>query len=155
TLEDCDFGFVHQILTFMRVQDESLSTFSQRLNTYVPYRLYALTKYGPKYLSPEELTPKVKKLLEEDYYYLGWQMCKRRGRDFWSFHRQKLAEVGYPLSATRLVACALAYVMDQLLNPKRTAERVGRRLFEILSRSPRRPEVLMAGNSWIPERMWP
>ena len=154
-LADRDFGFVHQILTFMRVQDDSLSAISERLNTYLPYRLYALTKYGPKYLTPQELTAKAEVLLREYYYYLGWQMWKRRGSEFWTFHHQKLAEMGYPLSRRRLYNHAMLYMADQVLNPKRTAEKTGRRLYRILSRSPQRAEPITAGNAWIPERLWP
>ena len=54
-LGDHDFGFVHQILTFRRMQEGSLTTFSKRVNTYLPGILYELVKYGSKYLSDVEL----------------------------------------------------------------------------------------------------
>ena len=39
-LGDSDFGFVHQVLTFSRVRDDSLTSFSQSYNTYLPYGRY-------------------------------------------------------------------------------------------------------------------
>jgi glycosyltransferase involved in cell wall biosynthesis len=134
-LEHHDFGFVHQILTFMRVQEESLTSLSQRLNTHLPYELYALTKHGPKYLSEGELKQRIRSCLREYYSYLGWQLTKRRGRDFWSFHRGRLAALGYPLSTARLAASTVAYTLGVVLNPKRTAKGVTRLLRESLSRS--------------------
>ncbi len=132
-LEHHDFGFVHQILTFMRVQESSLTSISDRLNTHLPYSLYALTQYGPKYLAEGELTQRIRASLRAYHRYLGWQVTKRRGRDFWSFHENKLTALGYPLSTTRLAAHTISYVVDLLLNPKRTGERVVRRLRERLS----------------------
>ncbi len=45
-LRNCDFGFVHQVLTYSGVQTKSLRETSRRLNTYVGGRLYNLTTYG-------------------------------------------------------------------------------------------------------------
>jgi len=130
-LELHDFGFVHQVLTFRREQEESLTSYSMKINTYLPSILYILLRYGPKYLSDEELKFQLRKMLRGYYRYLGQQIFKWRGREFWSFHSKKLAAVGYPLSAARLAANAVSYALDLVLNPKRTAEAVGRRLRRI------------------------
>jgi hypothetical protein len=133
-LEHHDFGFVQQVLTFTRVQEESLTSVSERLNTHLPYMLYALTKYGPKYLSERELKQRIRECLREYYSYLGWQLTKQRGRDFWRFHRGRLAALGYPLSTARLAACTVSYTLDLVLNPKRTAETVAHWILERLPR---------------------
>jgi hypothetical protein len=70
----------------------------------------------------EELEQRICEYLREYYHYLDWQLTKRRGRDFWSFHHGRLAALGYPLSRARLVAYAMSYDLDLVLNPKRTAE---------------------------------
>jgi len=127
-LEDYDFGFVHQVLTFTRVRTESLTTISQNLNTHLPYRLYALRQYGPKYLTDLELEEQLRVCLREYYRYLGWQATKRRGRDFWRFHRDKLKALGLPLRVSRVAAATLGYGLDLLLNPKRTVEKALQRL---------------------------
>jgi len=135
-MERYDFGFVQQILTFTRVREGSLTALTQEINTYLPYRLYALTAYGKKYLSDGELETQIRKTLGEYYDYLGWQLPKRRGREFWKFHRDKLAALGYPLSRTRLAAHAAAYALNLVFNPRQTVTKVARRLDRTLRPSP-------------------
>ena len=133
-LEHHDFGFVQQILIFMRMEEGSLTSFSQSFNTYLPYRLYVLVKYGPRHLTEEESRNQIRTLLREYYRYLAWQVSKRRDRDFWSFHRGKLAALGYPLSIARLAANVVYYVLDLVFNPKKLAEGLVRRLRRPLSK---------------------
>ena len=127
-LERNDFGFVHQVLTYRRMQDGSLTTRSQDLNTYLPGVLLELVRYGPKYLTPAELEARIRAHLRDYYRYLGKQVYRRRGRDLWRYHRDKLADLGFPLRRTRVTAAALGIAVDALLNPKATAEAALRRL---------------------------
>jgi len=123
-LEQGDFGFVHQVLTIIRIEDGTLSSRSARLNTSLPFRLYLLGRYGAKYFSPDELATCARERLREYYRYLGWQVFRAREPEFWKFHRDQLAAAGYPLSRMRLGLHATEYVLDQVLNPKRTVERL-------------------------------
>jgi glycosyltransferase involved in cell wall biosynthesis len=127
-LQHHDFGFVHQVLTFTRVREESLTSMSNALQMTWPSILYDLVKYGPKYLSEDELKCRVDEHLRHYYRFLGEQVYRRRGHEFWSFHRGKLAAVGYPLSMARLAASVVSYVLDLVLNPKRFVEAIVRRL---------------------------
>jgi len=120
-LEHHDFGFVHQVLTYSRVRPGSLTSMAQSLNSNLAHNLYFLTNYGPKYLDERELEHEVRKRLRTYYSYLGEQIYKRRGKKFWTFHREKLAAAGHPLSVPRLVLSAMSYALDLVLNPKRTA----------------------------------
>jgi glycosyltransferase involved in cell wall biosynthesis len=132
-LGDRDFGFVHQILTFRRMQESSLTSFSKRVNTYLPSILYELVTYGSKYLSPEELARCIRQLLRDYYRYLGKQLYGWPDREFWEYHQGKLAAAGYPLSVLRVVCAATAHAIDALFNPKATAEAVIGRLRRITS----------------------
>jgi len=107
-LAEHDFGFVHQVLTFVRVHDETLSsTHANRVNTYLYANLFEAQKYGPLYLSPEELAGRIKECLHDYYTYLGKQVYNRRDKAFWTYHREKLAGLGHPLNRARLLAHAL------------------------------------------------
>jgi hypothetical protein len=97
-LEHHDFGFVHQVLTFTRLREDSMRSYSRRVNTYLPATLYNRMNYGPKYLSEKELKSWIRECLRDYYCYLGEQVYKCRDQEFWSFHRGKLAESGYPLN---------------------------------------------------------
>jgi hypothetical protein len=65
--------------------------------------------------------------LETYYEYLGASVFMVREKEFWAFHREKMDGLGYPLSMPRLVAAVCARIMDYLLNPKRTVERLLRK----------------------------
>ena len=131
-LENSDFGFVHQILSFSRVRDGSLTSFSQSHNTYLPYGLYILMKYGPQYLGEKELKRRLREKFGDYYGYLGAEIFKRRGANFWKFHKEKLSELGHPLNKLRLGVAAFAYGLDLVLNPKSTLEKVTRRIYRKL-----------------------
>jgi glycosyltransferase involved in cell wall biosynthesis len=126
-LEHSDYGFVHQILTFRRLHDDSMTTLSRRLNTHTAGLLRLLVRHGAKYLTPDELQARIDEVLREYYRALGASLLKGRDQEFWRYHERKLAELGYPLSRLRLVTAALAVVVDHLLKPKATLERALKR----------------------------
>ena len=127
-LEHHDYGFVHQVLMFQRVREGSMSSYSEDFTTYFPRRLYDLLTYGPKYLSEKELEGTIREHLKAYYRFLGWQVFKGRDRKFWSLHRGKLASLAHPLNNARLAAHSFYYLLDVVLNPKRTADAIARRL---------------------------
>ena len=53
-LKNCDFGFVHQVLTVTRVREGSRITLSRRVNTLAASKLNQLVTHGRDFLSPEE-----------------------------------------------------------------------------------------------------
>ena len=131
-LEHHDYGFVHQVLSFHRVWGDSMSSYSQTIQTNLFGRLYHLLTYGPKYLSKEELEGAIRENLQVYYRSLGRQVWRQflggGNRDFWSLHRGKLASLGYPLSHARLAANAFSCLLENVLDPKRTVEKIARRL---------------------------
>jgi glycosyltransferase involved in cell wall biosynthesis len=128
-LESHDFGFVQQILTIQGATiSNSLTSFSERYQTYFTHILYELVKYGPRHLSDAELSGRISEHLASYYRHLGEQVWKRRDREFWTYHRGKLSDAGHPLQPLRLTAAAAGYVLDRVLNPKRTIEGALRKL---------------------------
>lgn len=132
-LEHRSFGFVHQVLTFQRVHEDSLTSMSGRLKTYLPRRLYDLTRYGPRYLSNDELADAIEKCLDDYYNFLAEQVYRGRTKEFWAFHRDKLRVLGYPLRKFRLVTAAASYAMQVASSPERAAHAVVRRVKSITS----------------------
>ena len=123
-LDRHDFGFVHQVLTSGGVRADSLTSASDRLNTYLPHRVYLTARYGPKYLSPEELEARLDQLLREYYTFLGRAVFTNRDPEFWRYHSSRLTELGYPLSKVRLCAAAGVVAADLVLNPKSAVEKM-------------------------------
>jgi hypothetical protein len=119
-LEHNDFGFVHQVLTVQGVRGDSLTSFSQIMQTYLPRTLLELVRYGPKYLTAEELDARIREHLKRYYRYLGKQIYARRDREFWNYHKLQLAALGYPVNKGRLATAATSYALDYV-NPKSLA----------------------------------
>jgi glycosyltransferase involved in cell wall biosynthesis len=116
-LEHHHFGFIHQILTFQGVREDSLTSFSSTMKTRLPSILLELVKYGPKYLTAEELESRLRQHLKHYYGYLGEQIYKRRSQEFWNYHKSQLAALGYPMNTRRLAAAATSHALE-FVNPK-------------------------------------
>jgi hypothetical protein len=121
-LTSWDFGFVHQVLTYIRKREGSEVALCKRINTLAPNRIDRLLKFGPAVLSPGELEACLKRFLAEYYHYLAESVFACREREFWIFHWEKMKSIGYPLSLSRLFTAVCATAVDYLLNPKRTIE---------------------------------
>jgi len=134
-LKDCEFGFVHQVLTFTRVR-EGMTSLANRINSYLPSVLGCFVRDGAYYLSPAELDLRLKRHLHNYYAFLAKSLLKLEGRDFWRFHRKKMMEFGHPLRPGRLALAVASLVLDKVLNPKQTAEGVIRTIEASRSASP-------------------
>ncbi|MCI0621715.1 MAG: glycosyltransferase [Acidobacteria bacterium] len=117
-----DFGFVHQVLTYSREQDGSLTSYARRLNTYVWAILNELVKYGPFYLTEKEFRDRLAEHLSCYYRFLARSVFERRGREFWRLHKAKMEELGCPLNYGRLAAVVSRSLVNAVLNPKHTIQ---------------------------------
>lgn len=129
-LEESDFGFVHQVLAFMRTENEGQSSFAKRINTYIAGILSDVLKYGPKFLTEEEYESRRRAVIDSYYDFLAYHVFKRREREFWQYHTSELTKLGLPLNRSRLLLKVAAMLVDALLNPKRTIENRFKRLFK-------------------------
>jgi glycosyltransferase involved in cell wall biosynthesis len=103
-LQDSDFGFVHQVLSYVRRHDESVSTtFSHRYNTYIISELEFLRRYGPIYLERAEYEERFSHKVKDYYRFMGKSLLLLRDRGFWDYHRRELARIGCPFSITSLL----------------------------------------------------
>jgi glycosyltransferase involved in cell wall biosynthesis len=119
-LERCDFGFVHQVLTYTRERVASATSFSVRHNTYILETLTALLKFGPVYLNREELSRRLAQWQRDYYFFLAACAFCLREREFWQHHRKRLRELGHPLSYVRLAKAMLLAPPNAFLHPTKT-----------------------------------
>jgi glycosyltransferase involved in cell wall biosynthesis len=128
-LQDTDFGFVHEVLTYSRIHAQTAtSSVAEMLNTYALSRLALLSRYGPNHLEAKEYEACLKKHLQQYYTFLGSSFLLRREKVFWNYHMKGMSEFGYPLSRTRVLKAAIQTAMGMLFNPINTLEMVGRRI---------------------------
>jgi glycosyltransferase involved in cell wall biosynthesis len=136
-LEHHDFGFVHQVLSVQEAARDSMTSFSESFQTYLPWHLQELVVYGPKYLTEGEIRVRIRSRLDHYYRYLGKQVYKRRSREFWAFHNRRMAELGYPMSTPRLVGATILCGFGFATHPRRSARSILLRIPRGRSRSSR------------------
>jgi glycosyltransferase involved in cell wall biosynthesis len=123
-LRYCDFGFVHQVLTYVRPHGDSMTaTVANRLNTYHWSWLDMLRTYGPVYLTREEHERLWRVRVRAYYGFLGQNLLRRRSRDFWTYHRDRLNDLGLSLTAPKVVGGLIREAVQVLLHPVRELRR--------------------------------
>lgn len=102
-LQQSDFGFIHQLLTFTRTQGSSTTTFSERMNTIQLCFLTELIQFGPAFLDKRELEDRLEVRLTEYYRVLAEGLLQMRGTQYLEFHKKWLRTLGIPLKWNRLL----------------------------------------------------
>ena len=131
-LQKYDFGFVHQVLSFNREGgDDSRTTgFLQRVSSYPVADIEELVKYGPAYLTKEEYQTRYRETFRNYYTFLAQSVLERRNKEFWDYHRKRLKAVDMKIDYFRLGRNVLYRIADYVFNPKRTLERLFKKVFK-------------------------
>lgn len=122
-LQESDYGFVHQILTFTRTHDGSMTSGIRSYNPYLLHRFILLRKYGRIYLTAEEYNKYYSSTREEYFLFLGESLMRRREKAFWDYHRTGLRAIGCVLGR-HLPIYAFKAMVELVLNPKSSFERL-------------------------------
>jgi glycosyltransferase involved in cell wall biosynthesis len=75
-LGESDFGFVHQVLTFTRRHNETVTASVRSKSTYHPGQLWLHLRYGPLYLTSEEYERRLALWLG----WYSWSLVRRAPR---------------------------------------------------------------------------
>jgi glycosyltransferase involved in cell wall biosynthesis len=126
-LRDTDFGFVHQVISFERLHNNRITTTSQAFNAYVGSKLDDLSTYGLSYLTAAEIAARRRDLLDDYYKFLAVSAVNFRDREFWTYHKKRLQDVGHPFDRLRLAKAVGEKLADLVFNPKQTVEKILRR----------------------------
>ena len=134
TMRSSDFGFVHQVLSFLRVEDGSRmgairDYFADHLDRYI-----IIEKFGRDFLTADEHRAVERRSRTAYFRRLSEALLFRRDAQLWRYHRDGLATIGYDLRWYKLWKQLLWVLADLVLNPLQTAERIVQRL----ARRPRR-----------------
>jgi glycosyltransferase involved in cell wall biosynthesis len=127
-LEESDFGFVHQVLTFTREHVEAETSLSARFGTDYLGTLEVLTKHGKTFLSDEEFEQCLRRCWKGYYTFLGAKVFHNGDKNFWGFHRKALDRLGYPMRFARIAKAVAFDISDLFLNPLKTSMRIARKL---------------------------
>jgi glycosyltransferase involved in cell wall biosynthesis len=123
-----DLGFVHQVLTFARKDDSSLSSQVKRFNPGPLRKFMFSRKYGPQFFKGDEYRQYLRR--ETDFYgqFLAESLFQLKSKEFWDFHRRGLRAVGSDFWSIGLPKYAFLEVLDIIFNPKKTLGRCFRLL---------------------------
>jgi glycosyltransferase involved in cell wall biosynthesis len=89
-LEHWDFGFVHQVLSFSRRDNESSLRSTQSFGPSYLLSHISARHYAPIFLDDTEATSIKAKYKREYYRHLARAALRLRGREFWQFHKEGL-----------------------------------------------------------------
>jgi glycosyltransferase involved in cell wall biosynthesis len=118
-----DFGFVHEVLSFMRTDNDSIMSSERILNAPILDHLVVLELFGPLVLSVDELARRRTLSYDEYYRFLGRALLRLQGRRFWRYHQAGLATVGIRLRWRTILTQAAAEMARLSVTPHRTLER--------------------------------
>lgn len=128
-LQKCDFGFVYAILSFERMHGETQTSKSTDMNRYSSAYLNDLIEYGPAYIGKNDVDRLVKVQLNEYHRFLAInRLFQSRGKEFWDYHRTRLAELGHPLKGFWFFKAASRTVIQEILNPEQAIRKTWRRI---------------------------
>jgi glycosyltransferase involved in cell wall biosynthesis len=126
-LRDHDFGFVYQVLTFSRLEQDSIWGRVRGYHPLVLSRLIQLKRYGGDYLTPEENRRLVGAQERAYRRVLAEALVRRREPEFWEFHKKGLAELGERLDHLALARTAAPMLLELALSPGRVGAALLRR----------------------------
>jgi glycosyltransferase involved in cell wall biosynthesis len=126
-LKTWNFGFVHQILSFTRRDNDSIVSASKAFDPDLLDKLIVIQRFGPTFLTSEELAACWRR--QETIYLrrMTEAMLVRKPPEYWAYQRRGLATIGYELSGAKLLRHAFPVLLDQALKPKETLGRLRKR----------------------------
>ena len=123
-LLDHDLGFVHQILSFSRTDNESIMSAARRFNPEPLDHLITLERYGREVLTPQEFERQSAAEWRSYLGLLGASRLDRREPEFWDYHRRGLATIGRQIGAQELLLPTLKQFARRALNPGEALDRL-------------------------------
>lgn len=118
-LADHDFGFVHQVLSFTRTENDSLWRGMRAYNGWLLARRNQVAQYGKQFLAPDELGQLWRQRERHYRRFLAEAWLERRDEGFWKFHREGLATVGDTIDRKALLRDAARVAVGLALSPSR------------------------------------
>jgi glycosyltransferase involved in cell wall biosynthesis len=116
-LEDGDFAFVHDVLTFTRRPGDTQTSRSHNRRSSFPGFLRILMGHGRRFLSEAEFNRCVERHLRSYYLVLARDLLKGHGgREYWRYHRDELRDLGHPLRLLRLLGALPLVPLEKLRN---------------------------------------
>ncbi len=93
-LENWDFGFVHQVLSFLRMGNDSISSATHGMQPDALDRYIIVQRFADEFLEPAVAAELRARTRREYYQMLSREAIRLREDAFWRYHRRGLATLG-------------------------------------------------------------
>src|ERR1700722_275427 len=119
-LKEWDFGFVYQVLAFLRTYSESISGAVRHLAPNALDRYILVQRHASVFLNENEAQEN-KKLERRSYYrVLAHAALRFRDATFWQYHEEGLKTIGETIVRSYLVLQIVRELVEYLANPGAT-----------------------------------
>jgi len=89
-----DFGFVYQVLSFLRTSNDSITSRVRSFNPDVLDRYILVKRFASAFLPADEAVALIKEARAQYYGFLAHSAVRFRGSAFWRYHKGGLKTVG-------------------------------------------------------------
>jgi glycosyltransferase involved in cell wall biosynthesis len=117
SLQECDFGFIHEVLSVERVHEQQVSSKADALNAGDLAYLEILLDYGLRYLTAAEFRQRWREVETCYYETVVRGLLRLNGGKYLRFHQTGMRNLGRRLSKFRILTTALAKLGSELLHP--------------------------------------
>ena len=134
-LEHWDFGFVHQVLSFWRTENDSITVRAglHQWRFYSVIRYGIVLRYAPIFLASHEAAALIKETRRIYYRVLAKEAVRLRGSAFWQHHRDGLKSFGQTFDGPYLAWHICLELLWIGSNPGNTTVRAVRFLKRMIS----------------------
>lgn len=127
-LREHDFGFVPQLLSFVRIDPRSTMGCVRNFHPALLDRLIRLKRYGRDFLTEKEFEQHLGTHERRYWRMMADAWLRRREPEFWEYHRRGLATIGEHIDTSTLLRAMLPTLLQKGLNaPARLATLVRHR----------------------------
>src|SRR5206468_1620901 len=120
-----DFGFVHQILTFTRIHEQTQTSASFKFGRQHHALIGDVARFGHYYLSPAEREQQLRVFTDKYYAWLVAALIENSfDREFLEIQRAALRQIGLELSTPRIMKAALMRGVEILQKPGSTSQKI-------------------------------
>jgi len=125
SLEDADFGFVHQVLSYTRIHAASQSSRSIKYGAIKLAMLSDFCHFGPKYLTSAEMKRRLVFLVNDYYQSLVPSFFEQpKNKEFWQQQKTELQEIGLEFSKAKLLKIAFSRGARSLFRPRAAFKKI-------------------------------
>ena len=116
-LQESDFGFIHQVLSFGRERENSTDSIAANLNSHGLGEFLIFLKYGRLLLAENEHKQHWDRVSRRYHRLLAHNVLRLRSGDFWKYHNHLLAAYGGRIDRWLLTKSVAADLASQLTHP--------------------------------------